>query len=155
MSLGAPVRRWRRTQRAAAVRRLGRSCRELCPSILRPSKLLALLLSLTNTVRSLRRIPTRVASTRGRDRHPTGHFQQEKHWQANTLQAQHQICVVNRFGERRPRRTLPGLLPPGSVLGPTSITFENNEKIRSQPDREKLFTGASGGGNATAGEPSL
>jgi hypothetical protein len=47
------------------------------------------------------------------------------------------------------------LLSPRPVLSPTRITLENNEKIRPQPDRENAFAGASGGGNATAGEPSL
>ena len=35
------------------------------------------------------------------------------------------------------------------------ITPENNGKIRPQPDRENAFSRASGGGNATAVEPSL
>jgi hypothetical protein len=52
-------------------------------------------------------------------------------------------------------RTLPGFLAQGSVLSPTRITFENNEKFCPQPDEEKRFSRASGGGNATAVEPSL
>jgi hypothetical protein len=35
------------------------------------------------------------------------------------------------------------------------ITPENNRKIRTQPDRENAFAGASGGADATAVEPSL
>lgn len=54
-----------------------------------------------------------------------------------------------------PERPLPGLLARGPVLSPPRITLENNEKIRPQPDWEKAFAGASGGGNATAVEPSL
>ena len=41
------------------------------------------------------------------------------------------------------------------VNSPTRTTLENNEKIRPQPDGENAFAGASGGGNATAVEPSL
>ena len=46
------------------------------------------------------------------------------------------------IGRERP---LPGLLAPGSVLSPSRITLENNEKIRPQPDGENAFVGASGG----------
>ncbi len=42
-------------------------------------------------------------------------------------------------------RTLPGFLAQGSVLSPTRITFENNEKFCPQPDEEKRFSRASGG----------
>jgi len=41
------------------------------------------------------------------------------------------------------------------VTSQDAITLENNGKIRPQPDREKLFCRASGGGNATPVEPSL
>jgi len=54
-----------------------------------------------------------------------------------------------------PERTLPGLLAPGPVNSSTRITPENNGKIWPQPDGEKAFAGASGGGNATAVQPSL
>ncbi len=45
-----------------------------------------------------------------------------------------------------PERLLSGLLARGPVLSPSRITLENNGKIRSQPDRENAFVGASGGG---------
>ena len=54
-----------------------------------------------------------------------------------------------------PERTLPRLLALRPVNSSTRITPENNGKIRPQPDRENAFAGASGGGNATAVEPSL
>jgi hypothetical protein len=41
------------------------------------------------------------------------------------------------------------------VLSPNRITLENNGNIRPQPDRQKRFSGASGGGNVTGIEPSL
>jgi hypothetical protein len=46
-------------------------------------------------------------------------------------------------------------LAPTPVLSPTRITLENNGKIRSQPDRENAFAGASRGADATDVEPSL
>ena len=52
-----------------------------------------------------------------------------------------------------PERTLLGLLAPGPVNSFLRITPENNGKIRPRPDRESAFARASGGGNATAGEP--
>jgi len=51
-------------------------------------------------------------------------------------------------------RTLPGLLVPGPVLSPWRITLENNGKIRPQPDQEKAFAGASGGGDGPDVQPS-
>jgi hypothetical protein len=55
----------------------------------------------------------------------------------------------------RTERPLSGLLVQEPVLSPTRITPENKGKIRPQPDRENAFARASGGGNATAVEPSL
>ncbi len=52
-------------------------------------------------------------------------------------------------------RTLPGLLAPTPVNSPSRITLENNGKIRPRRTWEKLSSRASGGGNATGGEPSL
>ena len=52
-------------------------------------------------------------------------------------------------------RTLSGLLGSVPVNSPASITLENNGKIRPQPEGENAFAGASGGGNATAVEPSF
>ena len=54
-----------------------------------------------------------------------------------------------------PERRLPGHLAPRPVLSPTRITLENKGKIRPQLDLENAFSGASGGGNATAAQPSL
>ena len=45
-----------------------------------------------------------------------------------------------------PQRTISGLLVLTPVFSPTCITLENNGKIRPEPDREKLFSRASGGG---------
>ena len=47
------------------------------------------------------------------------------------------------------QRPLPGHLAPGSVLSPSRITLENNEKIPPQPDQENAFARASGGASAT------
>ena len=44
-----------------------------------------------------------------------------------------------------PERPLSGLMAQGPVLSLFRITFENNGKIRPQPDRENAFAGASGG----------
>ena len=44
-----------------------------------------------------------------------------------------------------PKRTLLAPTAIGAVLSPSRITLENNGKIRPQPDREKLLSGASGG----------
>jgi hypothetical protein len=38
-----------------------------------------------------------------------------------------------------------GSLAAGPVLSPSRITFEYNEKIRPEPDRENVFARASGG----------
>ena len=43
-------------------------------------------------------------------------------------------------------RALSGLLAPREVNSLSRITLENNEKIRPQPDWEKLFNRLSGGG---------
>ena len=52
-------------------------------------------------------------------------------------------------------RTLPGVLAQRQVNSPSRITLENNGKILPLPDREKLSSRASGGGNGTGVEPSL
>ncbi len=44
-----------------------------------------------------------------------------------------------------PERTPLALLSPSQVNSPTRINLENNEKIRPEPDREKLFNRLSGG----------
>ena len=54
-----------------------------------------------------------------------------------------------------PQRTLLAFHWRGSVFCPTRITPENNEKIPPQLERQNDFVRASGGGNATAVEPSL
>ena len=54
-----------------------------------------------------------------------------------------------------PERTRSGLMGNVPVNSPSRITPENNGKIRPRPARENAFTGASGGGNTTAVEPSL
>ena len=54
-----------------------------------------------------------------------------------------------------PERPLPDLLAHGAVLSTSRITLENNEKIRPEPDREKLFNRLSGGATGTDVEPSL
>jgi hypothetical protein len=63
--------------------------------------------------------------------------------------------AVNRFGEcRRTEKDL-GRHPGMSVFSPTCITLGYNKKIRTLPDRENSFSGASGGGNDTCNELSL
>ena len=52
-------------------------------------------------------------------------------------------------------RPLPAFRAARPVHSPIRITPENNRKIRPSPDRENAFAEASGGGNATAGEPYL
>jgi hypothetical protein len=52
-------------------------------------------------------------------------------------------------------RTLFDLLAPRQVLSLSRITLENNEKIRPEPDREKLFNRSSGGATASGVEPSF
>jgi len=50
-----------------------------------------------------------------------------------------------------PERTPLALLSPSQVNSPSRITLENNEKIRPDPDQEKLFNRLSGGGKETWG----
>jgi len=54
-----------------------------------------------------------------------------------------------------PERTLQDPFWQGQDNSPTRITPEYNGKIQPQPDQEKAFAMASGGGNATTVEPSL
>ena len=54
-----------------------------------------------------------------------------------------------------PERKLSDHLGNVPVNSPTRITLENNGKIRRKPDRENSFTRASGGGSATAIQPSV
>ena len=49
----------------------------------------------------------------------------------------------------RPERTLSGVVALTPMNSFSSITLENNEKIRPMPGGEKLSSRASGGGNAT------
>jgi hypothetical protein len=54
-----------------------------------------------------------------------------------------------------PSRQLLTPLAPRPVLSPARITLENNGKIRTQPDRENAFAGASGGEKGPDFQPSL
>jgi hypothetical protein len=54
-----------------------------------------------------------------------------------------------------PGRPLSGLLTPRQVNSLPRITLENNEKIRPEPDWEKLFNRLYGGATGTDVEPSL
>lgn len=53
-----------------------------------------------------------------------------------------------------PERPLPCRRAAGTVLSPSRITLENNGKIRPQPEGEKQFPRASGGGDGPAVQPS-
>ena len=70
------------------------------------------------------------------------------------LRAIHQIGTVFRSGEQRPGENDFGGFAAKAVLSPTRITLENEGKIRPQPDREKLSSGASGGGDGPERQPS-
>jgi hypothetical protein len=73
----------------------------------------------------------------------------------NGLQALHRKAPVISFREYGPRENEFTAFAAWVVFSPPCITLEYNEKKRPLPGLENSFSGAIGGGNATASEPSL
>ena len=55
------------------------------------------------------------------------------------------IATSPNWRSHEVRRMLRSLLVPRPVLSLSTVTLENNEKIRPQPERENAFSRASGG----------
>ena len=79
-------------------------------------------------------------------------YSSENQWFESCSPEAQRLTGPENIRLERTRMRLPGR---GPVNSPSRITLEYNGKIRPQPDRENAFAKASGGGEGTAGDPSL